>query len=179
MPPSHSRWIARAPGRLRPWLAGLGPRQRVARFLVVVRAGAIASVTLAAIVAIGEASGVAFLASSLGSTVIVAYVFPESPFARPRTILAGHAVATLVGLAVALALGPSPYGAALAVGLSIAAMQATRTMQPPAGGDPILVAAGGADPVVAAVSVMVGAVVVAAGAWAWRRNGPGSRGSDA
>lgn len=179
MPPTLSRWIDRASERLRLRLAGLGPRQRVARFLVVLRAAAIAAATLAVIVAVGEASGVAFLASSLGSTVIVAYVFPESPFARPRTILAGHAVATLVGLAVALVIGPSPYGAALAVGLSIAAMQATRTMQPPAGGDPILVAAGGADPAVAAGSVMIGAMVVAAGAWAWRRGGSGARGSDA
>lgn len=130
------------------------------------RAAVLAGLCLTAIVALQSATGIGHLASSLGSTVIVAFLLPDSAFARPRVILAGHAVSSLTGWAVAALLGPSPWAAALAVGLSIVVMQALHCMQPPAGGDPILIV--GADPATAVASVAIGAVVVAAAAWLYR-----------
>jgi CBS-domain-containing membrane protein len=58
---------------------------------------------------------------------------PETPFARPLNVLGGHILSAACGFAVLWALGDSPWLAALAVGLAIAAMQATDTMHPPAG----------------------------------------------
>jgi CBS-domain-containing membrane protein len=139
---------------------------RLARLATVARSAAIATLVLTVIAALERASEVVYLASSLGSTVIVAYVFPESPFARWHRILAGHAVSCLVGALAVAAFGPGPYVAAAAVGVAILAMQATRSMQPPAGGDPILIASGSGDPATAAVSILAGALVVAAGAGA-------------
>lgn len=153
-------------------------RHRLARLLTVARAAAIATVTLLLIAAIENSTQAIIVASSLGSTVIVAYVFPESPFARWHTILGGHAVASLVGYAAATLFGPSPYVAALGVGAAILAMQLTRTMQPPAGGDPVLIASGSADPMVAAVSILAGALVIAAGSVLWRRRQPARTGSN-
>jgi CBS-domain-containing membrane protein len=48
-------------------------------------------------------------------------------------------MATATGLAVATLLGASPFARALAVGLSITLMLATRTTHAPAGFDPLLV----------------------------------------
>ena len=58
---------------------------------------------------------------------------PETSFARPMNVLGGHVISALCGLAVLWSLGDNPWLAALAVGLAIAAMQATNTMHPPAG----------------------------------------------
>ena len=52
---------------------------------------------------------------------------PEIDAARPRAVIGGHVVATLVGLVLVKTLGPSHWVAALAVGAAIAAMQLVGT----------------------------------------------------
>lgn len=64
---------------------------------------------------------------------------PDGAPARPRALIGGHLVSTLVGYAILFVAGPSPVAAAIATGLAVAAMLATRTMHPPAGIDPFLI----------------------------------------
>ena len=134
-----------------------------------IQAACLASLVLAAIAALGLGQGVFHLASSLGSTVIVAYVFPDSPFARLRSIVGGHIVASLIGLVTAALFGESPFAAALAVGVSIVAMHLLRVMQPPAGGDPILIVLDG-QPFASFVAVATGSVLIALFVPMWRRH---------
>jgi CBS-domain-containing membrane protein len=54
-------------------------------------------------------------------------------------VVGGHVICALIGLAALHWLGASPWSLALAVGVSIAAMMATRTVHPPAGSNPVIV----------------------------------------
>ena len=53
--------------------------------------------------------------------------------------IGGHLLATLVCLAIVKLTGPAPWAAALAVGIAMLVMHATRTFHPPAGIDPLVI----------------------------------------
>jgi len=82
---------------------------------------------------------IALLAASFGASCVLVFAIPQSPLARPKNVIGGHLISTLVGLILLFTLGASPLTMALGVGLAIALMQATETLHPPAGGDPLIV----------------------------------------
>jgi CBS-domain-containing membrane protein len=79
------------------------------------------------------------LLGSFGASCVLVFGYPEAPFSQPVNVIAGHMICTLIGLAALHWLGPQPWALALAVGCSIAAMMATRTVHPPAGSNPVIV----------------------------------------
>ena len=84
-----------------------------------------------------------FLAGSFGSSMVLLFGFPESPFAQPRNVFFGHLVTTLVGV-IFVNLIPLPIyiSIALAVGIGIFFMILFDVVHPPAGGNPIMVIIG-------------------------------------
>ena len=84
-----------------------------------------------------------FLAGSFGSSMVLLFGFPESPFAQPKNVFFGHLVTALVGV-VFVALVPLPLyiNIALAVGVGIFLMILFNIVHPPAGGNPIMVIIG-------------------------------------
>ena len=84
-----------------------------------------------------------FLAGSFGSSMVLLFGFPESPFAQPRNVFFGHFVTTLVGV-IFVNLIPLPIyiNIALAVGIGIFFMILFDVVHPPAGGNPIMVIIG-------------------------------------
>ena len=84
-----------------------------------------------------------FLAGSFGSSMVLLFGFPESPFAQPKNVFFGHLVTALVGV-VFVALVPLPMfiNIALAVGVGIFLMILLNIVHPPAGGNPIMVIIG-------------------------------------
>ena len=84
-----------------------------------------------------------FLAGSFGSSMVLLFGFPESPFAQPRNVFFGHLVTTLVGV-IFVNLIPLPIyiSIALAVGVGIFFMILFDVVHPPAGGNPIMVIIG-------------------------------------
>jgi CBS-domain-containing membrane protein len=84
-------------------------------------------------VALGDIAHLPLMLVPFTTSIVLVMSAPETPFARPLNVLGGHILSAACGLAVLWALGDSPWLAALAVGLAIAAMQATDTMHPPAG----------------------------------------------
>ncbi len=87
---------------------------------------------------------------SIGASAVLVFGAIRSPLAQPRNLIGGHALSALVGVSVhavlvdalAPAWGVSPLllllmvqvlAPALAVGLAIALMHATRTLHPPGG----------------------------------------------
>ncbi len=102
-------------------------------------AGLGGSVATLALFSLAQWSGLAFVMAPFGATCVLAFALPDSPLSQPRSIVGGHLIATTVGLAVGSLLGVSPWTMALAVGLTIALMLATRTTHAPAGADPLLV----------------------------------------
>ena len=84
-----------------------------------------------------------FLAGSFGSSMVLLFGFPESPFAQPRNVFFGHFVTTLVGV-IFVNLIPLPIyiSIALAVGTGIFFMILLDVVHPPAGGNPVMVIIG-------------------------------------
>jgi len=84
-----------------------------------------------------------FLIASFGSTMVLLYGYPESPFAQPKNIFFGHLVTSLSGLFF-LYFIPLPLYLILplAVGLGVFLMIILNVTHPPAGGNPIIVIMG-------------------------------------
>ena len=84
-----------------------------------------------------------FLAGSFGSSMVLLFGFPESPFAQPKNVFFGHLVTTLVGI-IFVNYIPLPIyiNIALAVGAGIFFMILLNVVHPPAGGNPIMVIIG-------------------------------------
>ena len=84
-----------------------------------------------------------FLAASFGSSMVLLFGFPESPFAQPRNVFFGHLVTALVGV-IFVNFIPLPIyiNIAIAVGVGIFFMIFLNVVHPPAGGNPVMVIIG-------------------------------------
>jgi len=82
---------------------------------------------------------VMLLLGSFGASCVLLFGFPDVPFAQPMNVIGGHLICTIIALAALHLIGPQPWVLALAVGCSIAAMMASRTVHPPAGSNPVIV----------------------------------------
>ena len=84
-----------------------------------------------------------FLIASFGSSMVLLYGYPESPFAQPKNIFFGHLVTSVVGILV-LFYVPLPIYITIpvAVGAGVGLMIILNVTHPPAGGNPIIVIIG-------------------------------------
>lgn len=102
-----------------------------------------------------------------GTSIVLVMGSPDAAPARPRALIGGHLISTLVGLIVVKLAGPAPWAAALAVGLSIVAMHLSRTFHPPAGIDPLVVVMNDMAWTFLLAPVAAGACALALLAWFW------------
>tara|TARA_B100000941_G_scaffold157462_1_gene111818 strand:+ start:140 stop:604 length:465 start_codon:yes stop_codon:yes gene_type:complete len=84
-----------------------------------------------------------FLIASFGSSMVLLYGYPESPFAQPKNVFFGHLLTSLVGIII-LMFVPLPIFITIpiAVGLGVGFMILFNVTHPPAGGNPIIVIMG-------------------------------------
>ena len=76
-----------------------------------------------------------FLAGSFGSSMVLLFGYPESPFAQPKNVFFGHFVTSLVGVLILYFLPVDQFlQIAIAVGLGIFLMILLGVTHPPAGG---------------------------------------------
>lgn len=124
-------------------------------------------------IAIMEVSAVraelSITAIPFATSIVLVMGSPDVEAAQPRALVGGHLVATLIGLLVLKMAGPAPWAAAVAVGLSIAAMHLTRTFHPPAGIDPLLVVVNQMPWSFLLMPVAVGAGLLLLFAFMWHR----------
>ena len=84
-----------------------------------------------------------FLAGSFGSSMVLLFGYPESPFAQPKNVFFGHLVTSLVGVLILKFLPVDQFlQIAVAVGLGIFVMIILGVTHPPAGGNPIVIIVG-------------------------------------
>ena len=87
-----------------------------------------------------------FIAGSFGSSMVLLFGFPESPFAQPKNVFFGHLCTALVGV-IFVNFIPLPIymNIALGVGAGVFLMILLNIVHPPAGGNPIMVIIGSAS----------------------------------
>ena len=87
-----------------------------------------------------------FIIASFGSSMVLLYGYPESPFAQPKNIFFGHLLTSVVGI-LSLHFIPVPLYILLpiSVGLGVGLMIIINVTHPPAGGNPIIVIIGSAS----------------------------------
>ena len=102
-----------------------------------------------------------FLIASFGSTMVLLYGYPESPFAQPKNIILGHFLTALIGI-IFLNFVPLPIflNIPLAVGFGVMFMILFKVTHPPAGGNPIIVIIGSVSYDYLINPIILGALIV-------------------
>ena len=102
-----------------------------------------------------------FIAASFGSSMVLLFGFPESPFAQPKNVFFGHLVSASVGVFfVNLIPLPIYISIAFAVGIGIFLMILLDVVHPPAGGNPILVIIGSVSYDYLIFPVITGCIII-------------------
>ena len=102
-----------------------------------------------------------FLIASFGSTMVLLYGYPESPFAQPKNIILGHFLTALIGV-IFLNFVPLPIflNIPVAVGFGVMFMILLKVTHPPAGGNPIIVIIGSVSFDYLLTPVLIGSIIV-------------------
>ena len=102
-----------------------------------------------------------FLIASFGSTMVLLYGYPESPFAQPKNIILGHFLTALIGI-IFLNFVPLPIylNIPLAVGFGVMFMILLKVTHPPAGGNPIIVIIGSVSFDYLLTPVLIGSIIL-------------------
>ena len=102
-----------------------------------------------------------FLIASFGSTMVLLYGYPESPFAQPKNIFFGHLLTALVGV-FCLYLLPLPNYILIpiAAGLGVGLMILLNVTHPPAGGNPIIVVVGSVSLDYIVSPIILGSIII-------------------
>ena len=109
-----------------------------------------------------------FLLASFGSSMVLIYGYPDSPFAQPKNVFFGHLITSIVGL-IFLYFVPLPIFIIIpiAVGFGVGLMIFLNVTHPPAGGNPIIVIIGSVSfdylfsPVISgSIIIIISAVII-------------------
>ena len=137
------------------------------KLLAILAGAAGGAVAIGGMEAFSARTAVPLVAIPFATSIVTVLGSPRAEPAQPRALIGGHLVSTLVGLLIVKLFGPAPWAAALAVGLAMAAMHLTGTFHPPAGIDPLVVVVGDRSWSFLVAPVGVGALLLAAFAYAW------------
>ncbi len=105
-------------------------------------------------------SDVALLMAPFGATAVLVFGVPDSPLAQAKNVILGHFITAFIGLFFVQYVGVSPLTLAVATGLGVTAMLASKTTHPPAGANPLLIMLSGQGWGFLITPVLIGAVVI-------------------
>ena len=102
-----------------------------------------------------------FLLASFGSSMVLLYGYPESPFAQQKNVFFCHLLTSVVGIFV-LYFIPLPLFLTIpfAVGLGVGLMIFFNVTHPPAGGNPIIIIIGSVSLDYIFTPVITGSIII-------------------
>ena len=102
-----------------------------------------------------------FLITSFGSSMVLLYGYPDSPFSQPKNIFFGHMLVSVIGI-IFLYFVPLPIYLLipLAVGFGVALMILLNVVHPPAGANAIIVIMGSVSLDYLINPIIIGTVIV-------------------
>jgi CBS-domain-containing membrane protein len=111
------------------------------------------------------------LLASLGGSCVILFGMPDSDMAQPRSLIGGHVLSSVIGIAFLNFGSSNELYAIAAVATALVAMMATRTIHSPAGANPIVIFAEGARWSFLWSPLAVGLILLLAGALLFSRVG--------
>ena len=121
-----------------------------------------ASLAGASLGLLAESSQQALIMGSFGASIFLVMAVPDLPFAQPRNVLAGHFLASAIGLACFHFIGEGFFIMGFALGLTTVAMLFFKVAHPPAGSNPIAIFLAGPDWSFLVTPTLAGALVIVA-----------------
>ena len=104
-----------------------------------------------------------FLIASFGSSMVLLFGYPESPFAQPKNIFFGHLLTSMVGVIFLYFVPLHIYLLIpLAVGFGVTLMILLNVTHPPAGGNPIIVIIGSVSLDYLVNPIIIGSLIILA-----------------
>lgn len=165
--PAALRRLFHLPARGAPALnGGVSKLSPIARILAPAVGGALG---IALMIALAGVADLPLMLAPFTTSIVLVMSAPGSAYARARNVVGGHVLSALAGFGVLYAFGDTPWFAALAVGLAIAAMQATDTMHPPAGINALIMVVAHPAWTFLFVPVFAGALCLVAFAFSYHR----------
>lgn len=140
---------------IRPFVARHEPAGRIDAHL---KSGLGAMVGIGAVGGLAALTDLPLLLAPLGASAVLIFGQPGSALAQPANVFGGYLLATLVGVAAAMAFPGMWEVAALAVGFAIALMAMLRVTHPPAGAVPLVALAAPLQSGSLFLTILVGAV---------------------
>ena len=102
-----------------------------------------------------------FLIASFGSSMVLLYGYPDSPFAQPKNVFFGHLLTAAVGFFFLNFLPlPQYIIIPIAVGFGVGLMILFNVTHPPAGGNPIIVIMGSVSADYLFSPIITGSIII-------------------
>lgn len=129
---------------------------------------------------LGARDAALLIVASMGASAVLLFAVPHGPLSQPWSLIGGHGISAVIGVACAMYV-PNPYiAAALAVGLAIGAMHYLRCIHPPGGATALTAVIGGPavhalgfqfvfTPVLLNAAIILATAVAVNAFFAWRR----------
>jgi CBS domain-containing membrane protein len=106
--------------------------------------GAIALALIAAVtLCFVPGTAAAIIVASMGASAVIVFGLPTSPLGQPWSLLMGHLVSALAGVAAQWLFAGHWFAPAIAVGLALGLMMALRCVHPPGGATALMAVIGG------------------------------------
>lgn len=153
----NKSWIKEYLNKMRGGSKQLTHRTHIADALIGALGGFISIITL---LFLTNTTGTQWMMTTLGGSCMLVFGIWNAPLSQPRNVICGHLLSTTIGIITYDLFGSTSFAISLAVCVTIFVMMLTRTIHPPAVGNPIIVVLGGYSWFYLVSPVLLGVLII-------------------